>query len=40
VSSIVPAHTEKSGIIQRVFAGGARTMPPAYIHKELTPTQK
>ncbi len=40
---IVPGDPEKSGIIQRIFAAGAtsgRVMPPAYIHKELTPAQK
>ncbi len=37
---LVPGDTEKSAIIQRVFAAGARTMPPPYIHKELTPAQK
>jgi hypothetical protein len=40
---IVPGNPEKSGIIQRIFAAGAtsaRVMPPAYIHKELTPAQK
>src|SRR5579883_1684102 len=37
---IVPGDPEKSEIIQRIFAAGARTMPPAYIHKELTPAQK
>src|SRR5947207_11075488 len=40
VTPIVPGDPEKSGIIQRLFAGGARTMPPAYIHKDLTQTQK
>jgi hypothetical protein len=37
---IVPGDPEKSAIIQRVFAKDARTMPPAYIHKDLTPAQK
>jgi len=37
---IVPGDPEKSAIIQRIFAKGARTMPPAYIHKELTAAQK
>jgi len=37
---IVPGDPEKSAIIQRIFAPGARVMPPAYIHKELTAAQK
>ena len=37
---IVPGDPEKSAIIQRIFAANARVMPPAYIHKELTPAQK
>jgi hypothetical protein len=37
---IVPGAPDRSEIIQRIFAPGARTMPPAYIHKELTPAQK
>src|SRR3954471_5057123 len=40
VTPIVPGAPEKSEIIQRIFAAGARTMPPAYIHKELTQPQK
>ena len=40
LTPIVPGDPEKSAIIQRVFASGARTMPPAYIHKDLTQTQK
>ncbi len=37
---IVPGDPEQSAIIQRVFAKDARVMPPAYIHKDLTPAQK
>jgi uncharacterized protein DUF1553/uncharacterized protein DUF1549/cytochrome c len=37
---IVPGDPEKSAIVQRVFAEGARVMPPPFIHKELTPAQK
>ena len=37
---IVPGDPDKSAIIQRIFAASARIMPPAYIHKELTPAQK
>ncbi|HEY2014029.1 MAG TPA: PSD1 and planctomycete cytochrome C domain-containing protein, partial [Bryobacteraceae bacterium] len=37
---IVPGDPDKSAIIQRIFSAGARVMPPAYIHKELTPAQK
>ncbi len=37
---IVPGDPEKSEIVQRIFAAGARTMPPAYIHKELSAAQK
>ncbi|HLK66809.1 MAG TPA: PSD1 and planctomycete cytochrome C domain-containing protein [Bryobacteraceae bacterium] len=37
---IVPGDPEKSAIIQRVFAADGRVMPPAYIHKDLTPAQK
>ncbi len=37
---IVPGDPEKSAIIQRIFAAGARAMPPAYSHKELTAAQK
>ena len=37
---IVPGDPEKSAIIQRIFAAGARVMPPAAIHKELTAAQK
>jgi Protein of unknown function (DUF1553)/Protein of unknown function (DUF1549)/Planctomycete cytochrome C len=40
VTPIVPGDPDKSAIVQRVFAEGARTMPPAFVHKELTPTQK
>ncbi len=37
---IVPGDPEKSAIIQRIFAPGARVMPPPAIHKELTDAQK
>jgi hypothetical protein len=37
---IVPGDPERSAIIQRIFAATARVMPPAYMHKELTPAQK
>jgi hypothetical protein len=40
VTPIVPGQPDQSAIIQRIFASGARTMPPAYIHKELTEAQK
>src|SRR5579863_8066108 len=40
LTPIVPGDPDKSAIIQRVFAAGARTMPPANIHKELTQAQK
>jgi hypothetical protein len=37
---IVPGDVEKSAIVQRVFSTGARVMPPAFAHKDLTQTQK
>src|ERR1044071_5777662 len=37
---IVPGDPDKSAIVQRVFATGARIMPPAFAHKELTQAQK
>src|SRR5262249_25450362 len=37
---IIPGDPEKSAIVQRVFAAAPRTMPPPYIHKELTAAQK
>src|SRR3954471_23304362 len=37
---IVPGDPDKSAIVQRIFASGARVMPPSSIHKELTPAQK
>src|SRR3954449_6761763 len=40
VTPIVPGDPDKSAIIQRIFAAGARVMPPSAIHKELTPAQK
>src|SRR3982751_1036687 len=40
VTPIVPGDPEKSAIVQRIFATGARVMPPAAIHKELTAAQK
>src|ERR1041385_7949903 len=35
VTPIVPGDPDKSALIQRIFAAGARVMPPAAIHKEL-----
>src|SRR5204863_1303672 len=40
VTPIVPGDPDKSAIVQRIFAAGARVMPPAFVHKELTPAQK
>src|SRR6185369_18020953 len=40
VVPIVPGDPEKSAIVQRIFDGGARVMPPVYVHKDLTATQK
>ena len=40
VTPIVPGDPEKSAIVQRVFATGARIMPPAFAHKDLTQAQK
>src|SRR5262249_3720396 len=37
---IVPGDPDRSAIVQRIFAGGARVMPPASAHKELTAAQK
>src|SRR5437867_5799047 len=37
---IVPGDPDKSEIIARIFASGARAMPPASAHKELTDKQK
>jgi hypothetical protein len=37
---IVPGDPDKSEIIERIFDGGAKIMPPAYVHKELTQKQK
>ena len=37
---IVPGDSEKSAIIQRIFAKDTRVMPPPYIHKELTAAQR
>src|SRR5579884_1106035 len=37
---IVPGDPAKSEIVERIFATGARIMPPAYAHKELTEKQK
>src|SRR5262245_51181164 len=37
---IVPGDPEKSEIIARVFATGARVMPPPSSHKDLTPAQE
>src|SRR4051794_31981205 len=40
VTPIVPGDPAKSAIIQRIFGSGARVMPPAAAHKELTSAQK
>jgi len=40
VTPIVPGDPDRSAIVQRVFATGARIMPPAFAHKELTQAQK
>src|SRR6185436_11602311 len=37
---IVPGDPDKSAIVQRIFATGARVMPPASVHKILTDAQK
>ncbi len=37
---IVPGDPDKSEIIERIFADGAKIMPPAYAHKTLTQKQK
>jgi hypothetical protein len=37
---IVPGDPDKSEIIARIFADGARIMPPPSAHRELTATQK
>jgi hypothetical protein len=37
---IVPGDAEKSLIIARIFDSGARIMPPAFAHKELSAVQK
>src|SRR5436190_12289696 len=37
---IVPGDPAKSAIVQRIFAAGARVMPPPQLHKELTESQK
>ena len=37
---IVPGDPDKSEIVARIFASGARVMPPASAHKELTEKQK
>src|SRR4051794_32274025 len=40
VTPVVPGDPDHSAIIQRIFAAGARVMPPGTIHKELTGAQK
>jgi hypothetical protein len=40
VTPIVPGDPDHSAIIQRVFATDRKIMPPAAVHKELTPAQK
>src|SRR5207237_1547079 len=37
---IVPGDPAKSEIVERVFADGARRMPPEFAHRTLTDTQK
>ncbi|SPE41309.1 conserved hypothetical protein [Candidatus Sulfopaludibacter sp. SbA3] len=37
---IVPGDPAKSAIVQRIFAEGARVMPPPSIHKDLTGAQR
>jgi hypothetical protein len=37
---IVPGDPDKSEIIERIFADGAKIMPPAFAHKALTQKQK
>jgi len=37
---IVPGDPDKSEIVERIFADGAKIMPPAYAHKALTQKQK
>ncbi len=37
---IVPGDPDKSEIIERIFASGAKIMPPKFSHKELTRKQK
>jgi Protein of unknown function (DUF1553)/Protein of unknown function (DUF1549)/Planctomycete cytochrome C len=37
---IVPGDPDKSEIVARIFASGARVMPPVAAHKELTAAQK
>jgi hypothetical protein len=37
---IVPGDPDKSEIIERIFATGAKIMPPAFAHRELTAKQK
>src|SRR4051812_6642125 len=37
---IVPGDPDKSEVIARIFSTGARLMPPASTHKELTAAQK
>src|ERR1700726_1852845 len=37
---IFPGDPDKSEIIERMFATGARIMPPTFAHRELTAKQK
>ena len=37
---IVPGDPDKSEIIERIFATGAKIMPPTFAHRELTAKQK
>ncbi len=40
IAPIVPGDPAKSAIINRIFDNGARIMPPAFAHKELSTAQK
>jgi hypothetical protein len=40
VTPIVPGDPDKSAIVQRIFATGAKIMPPEFAHKTLTAAQK
>ncbi len=40
VTPVIPGSPDQSAMVERVFATGAKIMPPAYAHKELTAEQK